>query len=101
VNNVYYRHQPLTYYHRTGPVGLTFEAYNRIDRPIGVIGLGTGTMSCYGLVDATMNVEKVVNGKKVTVPERKTRACFDIVGDMDEVVKEIVKVHRKQKHARV
>jgi hypothetical protein len=63
---------PLTYYHRTGPIGSVCEAYNEptpsIDglgvatgspaalwmekftppRPnLGVIGLGTGTMSCY------------------------------------------------------
>lgn len=39
---------PLSYYHRSGPVGQLFGAYNTIDRHIGVIGLGTGSMSCYG-----------------------------------------------------
>jgi hypothetical protein len=38
---------PLTYYHRTGPIGNVCEAYNEPWRNIGVIGLGTGTMACY------------------------------------------------------
>jgi hypothetical protein len=97
VNNVYYRHQPLTYYHRTGPVGLVFEAYNRIDRPVGVIGLGAGTMSCYGLVEATMKVDKTVDERIVTVNERRVRAGFDMVGDMKQVKQDIVEVHRRQK----
>jgi SAM-dependent methyltransferase len=44
-----YTQQALTYYHRTGPVGHVMQAYNRsaADR-IGVIGLGTGTLACYG-----------------------------------------------------
>jgi hypothetical protein len=107
INNVHYRHQPLTYYHRTGPVGLTFAAYNRIDRPVGVIGLGTGTMSCYGMVEATMKTEKTVNGKTVEQTRKEIHSCFDLTGDMDDIRKgsvfvddtrkEIVKVHRKQK----
>jgi hypothetical protein len=52
--------QPLTYYHRTGPIGYVMRAYmaNRDpnkpgdDRrrlpPLGVIGLGTGSMAAYG-----------------------------------------------------
>lgn len=42
-----WRDDPLTYYHRTGPVGLVFAAYNDPARPFAVIGLGTGTMACY------------------------------------------------------
>jgi hypothetical protein len=44
------RQTPLTYYHRTGPIGMVFDAYNTDPkRPVGLIGLGTGTMACYGL----------------------------------------------------
>src|SRR5262249_21394231 len=44
------REVPLSYYHRTGPVGRIYRAYNDDPkRPFAVIGLGTGTMSCYGL----------------------------------------------------
>ena len=40
--------QPITYYHRTGPIGQLFEALPEgvTSRPA-VIGLGTGTMACY------------------------------------------------------
>ncbi|MDQ3999543.1 MAG: fused MFS/spermidine synthase, partial [Actinomycetota bacterium] len=39
---------PITYYHRTGPIGQLFEALPEevTSRPA-VIGLGTGTMACY------------------------------------------------------
>lgn len=44
------RDTPLSYYHRSGPVGQVFRAYNTDPkRPVAVIGLGTGTMACYGL----------------------------------------------------
>jgi hypothetical protein len=43
------RREPLTYYHRTGPIGQVFAALR--DRPlhrIGIVGLGTGTLAAYG-----------------------------------------------------
>jgi hypothetical protein len=43
------RETPRTYYHRTGPIGRVFEAFNKREIPVGLIGLGTGTMACYGL----------------------------------------------------
>jgi hypothetical protein len=47
------REQPLTYYHRTGPVGAMFrELYMRkggadAKADFGMVGLGTGSVSCY------------------------------------------------------
>jgi spermidine synthase len=43
------REEPLTYYHRTGPIGEVMLAYNTPERlpNLAVIGLGTGTMACY------------------------------------------------------
>jgi hypothetical protein len=46
------RDQPLSYYHRTGPIGAVMMQYNGEDTPVykmnlAVIGLGTGTMACY------------------------------------------------------
>jgi hypothetical protein len=47
------RDEPLTYYHRSGPIGQVMLAYNRPHPDSGrlpnlaVIGLGTGTMACY------------------------------------------------------
>jgi hypothetical protein len=48
---------PLTYYHRTGPVGSMFRAFWQ-RRPkntdVACIGLGTGSLSAYGLPAQTM-----------------------------------------------
>ncbi|HTU18886.1 MAG TPA: hypothetical protein VMG10_12575 [Gemmataceae bacterium] len=46
------RDEPLTYYHRTGPIGEVMMVYNSDDTPVekmnfAVIGLGTGTMAAY------------------------------------------------------
>ena len=43
------RQEPLTYYHRTGPVGGIFERFREIEPNghIGMVGLGTGSVSCY------------------------------------------------------
>ena len=45
-----HRLEPLTYYHRTGPLGDIFEAMSgpRKPREIGIIGLGTGAIASYG-----------------------------------------------------
>jgi SAM-dependent methyltransferase len=42
--------EPLTYFHRTGPIGQVFTAYQDqlAGRSIGLIGLGTGTLASYG-----------------------------------------------------
>ncbi len=42
--------QPLTYYARIGPVGQFFEVLDEFHRPrrIGLLGLGVGSMLCYG-----------------------------------------------------
>lgn len=43
------RREPLTYYHREGPIGQVFEAYRErlAGAHIGVVGLGVGTLACY------------------------------------------------------
>jgi SAM-dependent methyltransferase len=40
---------PISYYHRTGPIGLLFDGLlnNASRRDVAVIGLGTGTMAAY------------------------------------------------------
>jgi hypothetical protein len=44
------RDEPLTYYHRTGPLGQMIGALERQGglHRIGVVGLGIGTVACYG-----------------------------------------------------
>jgi hypothetical protein len=44
------RREPLTYYHKEGPIGQIFASLMR-DKPfrrVAVVGLGTGTVACYG-----------------------------------------------------
>jgi len=42
--------EPLTYYHRDGPLGQSFTWLMRknSDRRVAIVGLGTGTIACYG-----------------------------------------------------
>jgi hypothetical protein len=43
------RQVPLGYYSRLGPMGQTFAAWDSLHRgrPVGVVGLGAGTLACY------------------------------------------------------
>ncbi len=45
--------EPLSYFHRSGPLGQIFQAYNSNSPSpnIAVVGLGTGSMACYALPD--------------------------------------------------
>ena len=45
--------EPLTYYHREGPLGQSFAWLMRKnpDRRVAIVGLGTGTVACYGHSD--------------------------------------------------
>lgn len=42
--------EPLSYYHRTGPIGQVFAEFSgpKAKKDIGIIGLGTGTLASYG-----------------------------------------------------
>jgi hypothetical protein len=42
--------EPLTYFHRTGPIGQVFAAYRDqlAGKHVGLIGLGSGTLASYG-----------------------------------------------------
>ena len=45
------RGEPLTYFHKDGPIGQFFQALESKEDPrlkrVGLIGLGTGTLACY------------------------------------------------------
>lgn len=41
------RKEPLTYYHRDGPLGQIFKALGDRPRSVGAVGLGVGTVACY------------------------------------------------------
>jgi hypothetical protein len=64
-----YKKEPLTYYHRTGPVGHMFDVtYRRFPgADYAMVGLGTGSVSCYAGKGQTLtfyeidpNVKKLV-----------------------------------------
>jgi SAM-dependent methyltransferase len=44
------RREPLTYYHRTGPIGDIFRVFEgpQAKKDMAFIGLGSGTLACYG-----------------------------------------------------
>src|SRR5262249_43130589 len=66
------REKPVTYYTLSGPVGHVMTAYNRADRPVGVIGLGTGSMATYALPGQTMtfyDIDPVVRDISFNTPE--------------------------------
>jgi hypothetical protein len=45
--------EPLSYFHRDGPLGQIFRAFNSnpASRNVAIVGLGTGSMACYALPD--------------------------------------------------
>ncbi len=44
------RYEPLTYYHRTGPIGQVFDDLRQRGNPsdVALVGLGAGTLAAYG-----------------------------------------------------
>jgi len=82
---------PLTYYHRTGPVGAIFrEAFARKPLPrVGMVGLGTGSGAAYATAGQTMTFyeidpavrDMIESGKHFTyvTDARKRGAEIDIV----------------------
>ena len=55
------RGEPLTYYHRKGPIGAIFEELDRRDtgRRVAVIGLGTGTLAAYARPGEAMTIYEI------------------------------------------
>jgi hypothetical protein len=55
------RGEPLTYYHRKGPIGAIVEELDQRDRArrIAVIGLGTGTMAAYARPGEAMTIYEI------------------------------------------
>jgi hypothetical protein len=50
INSFDMRQEPLTYYHRTGPVGAMFSELARRGKdrePVAMVGLGSGSVACY------------------------------------------------------
>lgn len=52
------RHEPLTYYSKTGPIGLVFEKWAHPRPPgvrVGAVGLGTGSLAYYARPDDVLD----------------------------------------------
>jgi hypothetical protein len=55
------RQEPLTYYHRTGPVGKIFHRFRAVDPKgdVAMVGLGTGTVATYALPGQTLTFYEI------------------------------------------
>ena len=55
------RGEPLTYYHRKGPIGAIFAELDRRDgsRRLAVVGLGTGTLAAYARPGEAMTIYEI------------------------------------------
>lgn len=53
--------EPLTYYHRTGPIGKVFEAMAGEPKMkhVALVGLGTGTLTSYGQSGQTLTIYEI------------------------------------------
>jgi hypothetical protein len=78
--------EPLSYYHRTGPIGQVFAEFSgaKAKKEVGVIGLGTGTLASYGEHGQTFTFfeidEAVVDVARVFFSYLMTcRAKWDII----------------------
>lgn len=84
-----HRREPLTYFHREGPIGdiwAALEEAGRKPRRIGVLGLGAGTLAAYGELGQHFTfyeidpvVAKVAKDKDLFTYLSDTDATYDIV----------------------
>ncbi|HVF10409.1 MAG TPA: fused MFS/spermidine synthase [Abditibacteriaceae bacterium] len=81
------RHEPLTYYFRTGPIGRAFAALDKTwRRPIAVVGLGAGAMACYGKAGRRMdfyeidpNIERIARDPRLFTHLRDSRGAVRVI----------------------
>lgn len=76
-----YKKEPLTYYHRTGPVGHMFDVtYRRFPgADFAMVGLGTGSVSCYAGQGQTLTFYEIDPNVKALVAD--TAEHFTYVKD--------------------
>lgn len=79
----------MTYYHPQGPVGEAFRAFaDRWERPrrVGVVGLGTGSLLCYGRSDETWTFYEVDPVVKRIARDRRWFTYLDTCPAEERVV---------------
>lgn len=89
------RQEPLTYYHRTGPVGAMFHELRTrkggadAKAPVAMVGLGTGTVSCYALPGQKLTFYEIDPAVRRIV-EKPWREVPAVLGDDGKVIKPAV-----------
>ena len=83
--------QPQTYYHREGPVGSMFNAFTNYNHKkanpntsVACIGLGTGTLSSYGMPGQKMVFFEIDNHVKWLVADKPAPRFFDYIHSAKE-----------------
>ncbi|HET6573166.1 MAG TPA: hypothetical protein VFG68_06160 [Fimbriiglobus sp.] len=91
-----FRQEPLTYYHRTGPVGKIFHRFRAIDPTgdVAMVGLGSGTVAAYArpgqkltfyeidpTVIALVEHPRVMNPEEVAKGEKPLMGPFTYLAD--------------------
>lgn len=82
------RQEPLTYYHRTGPVGAMFRQLRTrkggadARAPVAMVGLGTGSVSCYALPGQSLTFYEIDPAVKKLVAD--THQYFTFVTDAEK-----------------
>jgi len=119
-------HDPLTYFHRTGPLGQVFEVFSKkiAKSQIAIVGLGTGTIACYGspgqhfrffeidpaveriardtryftfLNDCSASVDVVLGDARLSLT-RVTDCCYDLIV-LDAFSSDAIPIHLLTKEA--
>jgi hypothetical protein len=85
VQNFDMRQEPLTYYHRTGPVGAMFDELKRTGKDkawVAMVGLGTGSVSCYAQKGQNLTFYEIDPAVKKLVAD--TDKYFTYVSDAEK-----------------
>ena len=74
------RHEPLTYYHRTGPIGGVMAAWQGRPqrRRVGVVGLGAGSLAAYAAPGERWTFFEI---DPAVIDTARDRGLFTFVGD--------------------
>jgi SAM-dependent methyltransferase len=81
--------EPLTYYHRGGPVGQMFATLmtDKATRRVAIVGLGTGTVACYGRKGETWDYYEI---DPVIVSIARNPRYFTYLRDCDPTIRVIL-----------
>ena len=80
--------EPLAYYHRTGPIGDVFDAFNEVKsrRHVAIVGLGTGTLASYAepaqrftFYEIDPSVKQLATDSRLFTYLQECRGDYDIV----------------------